>query len=243
MIHWGKLDKNSKLTDVAAVVVTDKVVALSAALESYSKADGVQYPSQVKLWCKKILSLIDRRKSIHTITVDDANKVFEHINKNENEATAYRARATLLNAIRYAYTGEMPEVKAPIPRNGNGEVEDVGKLKFSKAKISEIVSLIPLYNTTGRFGWVKAEVQKQIYSLEPGEAGVIEAPKRSMTDKEAKALIWSVQVMLDRAALPWTIKWNSNDSVFIIIRKSDFSNLFPKKGKDQKAKGKVANAE
>lgn len=225
MIRWAKLEQEAKIVD-ALNVDAPKDIQLFQACRDFQDAKGIQYPQLVKYWCQKILENLDGKRSLRSITVTEAVKLFDAFLKKENEATAYRVRASLVNVIRYAYTGELPEIKPKIPRNGHKDA--IGRLKFSKAKVANIRNLIPLYNATGRFGRVKAEVQKQIYSLGPTEAGMIEAPKRSMDDKEARALVGAVTIMLAKGGLPWVIKHNPNDSVFIIIRKEHLEKLMPK---------------
>ena len=230
MIMWTKQQPNTTIVSLLGIE-NPKKATLGQALAAYSEAEGVEYPTQVKLWCKKILEYLAPNKEIEYLTVKDAQKVFVPINKNENEATANRCRATIANAVRYIATGEMPDKKPWLARNPANAVaattpaDDMGKLKFTKAKLSDVVQLVPLYSVNGRFGWFKAEVQRQVFSCAPGEVGVIEAPKRATGPKEAKAMCSAATHVLSKIATPWTIRYNPNESVFIVLRVSDFDAL------------------
>jgi hypothetical protein len=65
------------------------------------------------------------------------------------------------------------------------------------------------------------------FSLAEGEAGYIEVPvKRSMTGKESRAMLSAVSAMFTKGKLPWTIRYNPNESCFIVMRQADFDKLF-----------------
>lgn len=231
MIMWTK--QKPELLVMELLGLQDKLknkITLEEALTTYSHAEGLDYPSAVQNWCKKILQSIDGRKLISTIQVKDAQRVFSAIIKDENEATANRARATIANAIRFTVSGEMPDKKPYVARPANaaaGEIpaEDVGKLKYYKAKLATIAHLVPLYSIKGRLGWFKAEVQTQVFSCEADEVAVIEAPKRQMTPKEADAMCKAAMTVLSKIKPVWTIRFNPNESVFIAMRQADFDAL------------------
>jgi hypothetical protein len=222
MIFWSKQEPSRKIVDVLGLAVK-KDATLKEAGDAYLLSDRLVHPSAAKQGINNMLSVLDGKRKISVCTVADALKVFAVMTKRKSESEGHGGRAALVNVIRYHITGEVP---APMIKKSAGTSDDeVGKLKFSKAKIADILHLVPLYSHTGRFGWLKGEVQKQIHSLGEGEAGMIEAPKRSMDDKEAKAMCAAVSSMFAKGKLPWVIRFNPNEKFFIVMRKSDFEKL------------------
>jgi hypothetical protein len=162
VIFWSKHDKKLPIIDVMRVELK-KDATLEEAAAAYEKSGKLIHPSAVKGGISDLFTVIERRRKISGLTVGDALKVFDDLMKKKGESEAFRARANLANIVKFHCTGEVP---APLPRAeaaADAAQGDVGKLVFKKAKLADIQHLVPLYSVSGRFGWVKAEVQKLVF--------------------------------------------------------------------------------
>lgn len=236
MIHWSKYKPSAKIIDLLELQIEKgKAPSLADALNAYAASDKIEYPKIVALSVVRILGILDGKRKIDTLTAKDAIAVFNDVEKDFNKTDAFRARAIVTNAIKFAITGE---VAAPQNRPASGGETDVAQMKFQAIKTKDALPLVPMYSTAGRFGWVKAGVQKLVYTLGPDDSGFIAPQKRSMTPKEAKAIEATIAQMLKRSSLPWVMRWNPDENIFILIREADFETLFPKREKETKKGGK-----
>jgi hypothetical protein len=136
-------------------------------------------------------------------------------------------------------TGEIdpPPNRSTGPTTGGASEPDVAAMKFQAIKTKDALPLFPMFTTAGRFGAIKAGVQKMIYTLAPDDSGYLVPPKRSMTAKEARAIEQTIALMLRRSKLPWIMRWNPDDNVFVLVREKDVQALFPTREKETKKGG------
>ncbi len=227
MIFWTRCKPSQRVVDLLKLKVLNNV-SLDEAAKSLANSGKLQYQLSAKTGLSKLDKYLDVKRKIESFTVKDAIEVFNKGLKNVNEAEGFQIRAALVNSIRFSVTGEVPKPlsKPPIEAApGNTDGTDIGKLKFYEAPLDSQAFLIPLYNMYGRFGAIKAKIQMQLASTKPGNFGVIEAPVRSMNEKEAKAIVNATSKMLNKSTPPWLIKWNPAQSVFVVVRESDFLKL------------------
>lgn len=223
MIFWSKRQPSEKIVDLLGLKL-EKDVSLDEAGKAYLASEKILYPSIAKSGVEDLCSVVDRKRKLSTFIVKDALHVFNTLVKKKDEGVAFRGRANLTNIIRFHITGEVP---APMPRNGDGDLKapDIGKITIQRAKFDAIKHLIPLYSTKGRFGFLKGQVQQLIYELAADESGKLDVPKRSMTPKEATAMEKSIESMLVKGNFPYVIKFNPNESCFLIIHEKHLAGL------------------
>jgi hypothetical protein len=154
-ILWGRLDPKKTIVEIVGAKDVKKDVPLSACFEEYVKAPGLENIALTKMFVSKVSKILDVKRKISTITVKDAQKVFDSLMNSSSAGYAYSSRALLVNSINYLLKGVMPEKRYHSPPSSTSDQapsgDDVGKLKFSKAKVADIMQYVPLYTTTGRF--------------------------------------------------------------------------------------------
>lgn len=229
MFQWTAHEPEQKIVDALGLTV-EKDVTLQEAAQAYMDKDVYKF---IKNY---LLEAIDGKRKIGSILIRDGLDAFNKTLKKRNRVAADRVRRALAKIIYFSVKGEsnlynkiQPEENA---ENSNG---DIGKLVFKKAKFDDITHLIPRYTFSGRFGQIKADVQSLIYSLGAGESGYVAVPNRkSMDAKEAKAICTTIKAMFKKGNFPWMITYNPTESVFLIMRKSDFENWKNAKHEEKK---------
>lgn len=230
MIKWKNEDPATKLSDFCGENNWEGGITFANALDLYMGQFEGQEKYSLTADFKKAIEIMGTKILVQNMHVRDLMEFFDKISVPDSVNTlAYRARGNCFKAIQYAVTGLLPDKAERTKKIDVEENESIGALKFSVANVVDIARLVPLYSQTGRFGWIKAEVQRMIYSLEATQAGVINVPRKTMTPKEAKAIISAVTAMLKKGKLAWAMTYNEKESVFVLLRKADLDNLITKK--------------
>lgn len=229
MIYWPRFKPEMPIVDV--LKLRDKIkkkITLSEAMGTFANSPLINHHAQTKAWIKRILTVLDGKKSITEILVKDANTVFEKIRKEFTEIEGYRCRAVVGNSIRFVLSGGLPDKRSPSLSRGvvdNSQTGDVAKFSTEIAETNDIIHLIPLVYSGGRFGHLKSEVRKVIYTLKPTQTGIIRLQKKNMTEKEGFVMAAAVTKTLVKANLPWVVAYNPTDNILLVIRKDTYDKV------------------
>lgn len=238
MIMWKQHKPEQTIVDLLELndnANAKSKVTLGDALDEFVTAivnSGSTQKDQIATCARKVTKILDPKKLILSITVRDASKVFEAIKKSNKASTGYRARTVMAQAIQFAITDQLPELKTvEASSNGKSDDSDTGAMTITIGKFDDMAPLIPRYKTQGRFSATKAQVQELIFDLKDDQSATLDPEKRKMDDKEGRAIEREINKWLEKNNLHFGLRYNPLKKVFIFASKINLQSLAAPKQK------------